>query len=71
MQVRCDNCVWKNSEQCDSNIYGYEQCSYYPVIEEVSDEEAKLLVEEGRKEYYDAWKSYINEPCYKGYKQYL
>lgn len=53
---KCSNCLWCDTDQCD----GVSDCrSYSPIIEEVSDKEAEALVEEGRKEYDDAWRSYI------------
>lgn len=66
MQGKCSNCIWYGAEQCDSYTEAElfeDECSYYPVIDMVSDEEAQLLVEEGRKEYYEAYQSYIREGC--------
>lgn len=63
--VDCNNCAWYGTEQCDEHTEENESedrgCSYSPVIEMVSDEEAALLVEEGRKEYDNAWNSYIKD----------
>lgn len=62
MDVACSNCMWFNTDQCDGRLNGYirvSDCSYYPLLDEVSDEAAELLVEEGRKEYDNAWNSYI------------
>lgn len=57
----CSNCLWFETDQCD----GFTNCqSYSPIIEEVSDKEAEALVEEGRKEYYEAWQSYIQEDSF-------
>lgn len=65
VRINCSNCVWYGTEQCDGfteeNEWG---CSYYPIVDEVSDEEAELLVEEGRKEYADAWRRYIQEDVF-------
>lgn len=54
--------MWYGTEQCDCHTDDEcmnNECSYSPILEEVSDEEAMLLVEEGRKEYDNAWNSYI------------
>lgn len=54
---KCDNCYWRGSEQCD-RVDGV--CySYYPINEEMSDEEVMLLVEDKRREYNEAWNSYL------------
>ena len=57
---RCENCMWAGTDQCDID-YGKNkgECSYYPINEEVSDEDVRVFTEEGRKEYADAWNSYI------------
>lgn len=60
----CYNCVWYETDQCDRDTESFEyepECSYCPVIEMVSNEDIILLIEEGRKEYYDAYQYYICE----------
>lgn len=66
--VDCNNCAWYGTEQCDEHTEENELedrgCSYSPVIEMVSDKEVVLLVEEGRKEYYEAYQMYIREDIF-------
>lgn len=73
--VDCNNCVWYGTEQCDVHTdkgdSEYDGCSYYPVVEMVSDEEAMLLIEEGRKEYGNAWNSYIENFSFNHIKYHL
>ena len=55
LSKRCSNCYF--GDKCRSS----HVCDDYAPIEEISDLEVEIMVEEGRREFYREWLEYIDE----------
>lgn len=58
----CENCLYGQEPIDSPNYCGGGFCKHYASLSlELSDDEIQFTVERNRKEYYNAWLTYISE----------